>query len=131
MTGRQIVFMQKRDLCIKAEVPFSYYFSPQGVLHVLRIRADVLGRVLTVLGEELDDGGADDRAVGEVGHLLRLLGRGDAKADGAGNVRTLLHKGNDGGEVGLDLAALARDAERRDNVEEALGLACDHRDAVF
>ena len=112
MTGRQIVFMQKRDLCIKAEVPFSYYFSPQGVLHVLRIRADVLGRVLTVLRQQPDDGRADDRAVGEVGHLLRLLGRGDAKADGAGNICVFPHEGDDGGEVGLDLAALARDTER-------------------
>ena len=81
--------------------------------------------------KELDDGGADDRAVGEVGHLLRLLGRGDAKADGAGNICVFPHEGDDGGEVGLDLTALARDAERRDDIEEALGLARDHRDAVF
>ena len=74
----------------------------------------MLGRVLAVLGKELDDGGADDRAVGEVGHFLCLIGRGDAKADGAGNICVFPHEGDDGGKVGLDLAALACDAERRD-----------------
>ncbi len=53
------------------------------------------------------------------------------KADGAGNICVFPHEGDDGGEVGLDLAALARDTERRDDIEEALGLARDHRDAVL
>lgn len=84
-----------------------------------------------MLGYLAHDGVADDDAVGEGCHVARLLGRGDAEADGAGDggVR-LAHLRDELGDVGAQVAAHAGDAEAAHAVDESFGFAGDHLHAA-
>ena len=79
--------------------------SAHGVLHALDVGTDLLRCGSAVLLQQLDDGRADNSAIGDACHLCGLLRGGDAKADGAGRLGVLPHRLYDGGKVGLDLAA--------------------------
>ena len=102
-----------------------------GVLHGFHVVIHVGRGVPAVLPHQLDDGAAHDGAVGETGHLLRLLRRGDAEAHGAGDGTGLPHQLHHGPDVRGDLAAGAGDTHGGDDVQEAAGLPGDHGDAVL
>lgn len=93
--------------------------SAHGVLHALDIGTDLLRRGGAVLLQQLDDGRADNSAIGDACHLCGLLRGGDAKADGAGRLGVLPHHLYNGGKVGLDLAAGAGDAKAGHDIQKA------------
>ena len=59
-------------------------FLSYRVLHGFDIRTDAARGILPVLFQQLDDGRADDHAIGELCHPLGLFRRGDSKAMAAG-----------------------------------------------
>lgn len=65
----------------------------------------------SVLADNLDDGAADDDAVGDGGDLFGLLGRIDAEADCAGYVGHAFRHVDDFLQVRRNLAARPRDAQ--------------------
>ena len=66
-------------------------FLSYRVLHGFDIRTDAARGILPVLFQQLDDGRADDHAIGELCHPLGLFRRGDSKADGGWDMGVLPH----------------------------------------
>src|SRR5207249_1309836 len=83
------------------------------------------GGVTGVTLDESDDGGADDDAVGELADGGDLLGSGDAEADTDRLGGDQAQRADLGVELGRELAALTRDAEHGDDVDEAAAQSRD------
>jgi hypothetical protein len=96
-----------------------------GALHLPDVIGDRADGIRAVLFDELYNGAADDDAVGFLGDRCGLLRRRNAEADGARDVPGRFDAADHLAEVRDDLAAYASDAERRDDVDEALGLFGD------
>lgn len=84
-----------------------------------------------VLGKELDDGAADDGTIADFGHGGSLLRGGNAKADSAGQAGALADQIHHGGNIRLDLAAGAGNAQGGNNVDKAAGLLGNHSNALL
>lgn len=84
-----------------------------------------------VLGKELDDSAADDGTIADFGHGGSLLRGGNAKADGAGQAGVLADQIHHGGNIRLDLAAGAGNAQGGNNVDKAAGLLGNHSNALL
>mmetsp|Transcript_13499 Transcript_13499/g.30580 ORF Transcript_13499/g.30580 Transcript_13499/m.30580 type:complete len:423 (+) Transcript_13499:890-2158(+) len=77
-----------------------------------------------------DDRGADDDAVGDLGNLLHLFGRGDAKAHRQRQVRVLADPGDELGQVCGERRTRAGHSRQRDAIEEGAGALGQLLDAV-
>ena len=84
-----------------------------------------------MLLHQRDDGRTHDRPIGETRHLPRLLGGGNAKANGAGNRGILAHHLHDRGQIRRDLTSRARHAQAGHDVEKSLRLPRDPGNAVL
>src|SRR6266702_8384161 len=78
-----------------------------------------------VIEEAADEGGADDHAVRETGHLGRLGAVADAEAHGYRQVRVLADPPDQAGSVGTDRVPGAGDAHQRGGVDETAAGAGD------
>ena len=70
--------------------------------HAFDVVKNSLSCIVAVLGNQFDDGTADDDPIGVAANGFGLFRRIDAKADGAGNVGHRFSRIDDILEVGLD-----------------------------
>ena len=91
----------------------------------------MLRRLPSIFFDQPDNGRADDDAVRQTCHPGGLLRRGDAEADGAGNIRIAPDGLHNGCEVGFDLAPHAGHTERGYQIDEAFRFPGDPGNAVF
>lgn len=84
----------------------------RSLFHFPHILCNIWCCLPPVLCDAVDNGGTNDDAIGALSHFSGMGGRGDAEADGAGNLRIgLAHQLHHLGDVSGDLAAHSGDTK--------------------